>query len=403
MAFRSPRTRSILDMADQVDRETFAGGSAGPASVLVCGPERTVCLRSYSHFRQPGFRPLERRQIFSDLCYEAAALRLFRLNNARFLGTSLFFTSDEGDVIKESVTHWRAAPLPEDETILPTLAKKARRGAKPIIYNYWDMLGVEPFKVEGPCILLASYYAENYHHWHTDLLPALELWKSVGSLQDVKVLVERDSEYVHKSLAYYGLRPDQLVWLPEDRPTKVEQLIFCSVIETVNHRIHPGVGDVFRTVKAAVVRESGDTPRRLFVSRGEAKRRLLLNRVAVEERFAAAGFHVVDPGTLSYEDQIRLFHEAAVVVGEHGGGLGNIGFCQPGALVVELFHPLHNALCYLSLAEVQDLRHQIFLGDYDPTAEIPEVRQWTVDVDAVWDFTAGCMDLHARALGARLA
>ena len=92
------------------------------------------------------------------------------------------------------------------------------------------------------------------------------------------------------------------------------------------------------------------------------------------------------PGTLSYEEQIRRFSEADLVVGEHGGGLGNIGFCEPNTLVVELFHPRHNDLCYLGLAETQGLLHQIFVGTDTNQSKTAETAEWSVDIDAAVDF-----------------
>ena len=151
--------------------------------------------------------------------------------------------------------------------------------------------------------------------------------------------------------------------------------------------MHRRVGDVFRTIKERVLQGSTPQPaRKVFVSRGNSTRRRLVNCAAVEERFAELGFEVVDPGTLSYEAQVRLFAEAELVVGEHGGGLGNIGFCQPETLVIELFHPRHNDLCYLGLAETQGLLHQVFVGTDTNGAARAQEAEWAVDVEAAVDF-----------------
>lgn len=62
-----------------------------------------------------------------------------------------------------------------------------------------------------------------------------------------------------------------------------------------------------------------------------------LIRRALEERFTGVnGLRVVDfMGTEPWEEQARLFHRAAVVVGPHGAQVANIIFCQRRASVVE--------------------------------------------------------------------
>jgi hypothetical protein len=71
--------------------------------------------------------------------------------------------------------------------------------------------------------------------------------------------------------------------------------------------------------------------------------------------------------------------------------LGNIGFCRPDALVIELFHPYHNDLCYLALAESAGLRHQIFVGQTVNDAKDQNESQWMVNVDAQISYVQGAI------------
>ena len=49
------------------------------------------------------------------------------------------------------------------------------------------------------------------------------------------------------------------------------------------------------------------------------------------------GFECVTLSNMRVQEQIRLFKEAQIVVGPHGGGLTNIVFCRPGTQIIELF------------------------------------------------------------------
>jgi hypothetical protein len=74
----------------------------------------------------------------------------------------------------------------------------------------------------------------------------------------------------------------------------------------------------------------------LYVSRGDAAHRRLLNDAAVRSLLQSHGFTVVEPSTLSFEAQVQLFAKARVIVGVHGAGLTNIVWSPPGAQVLEL-------------------------------------------------------------------
>lgn len=109
--------------------------------------------------------------------------------------------------------------------------------------------------------------------------------------------------------------------------------------------------------------------RRLFVSRGESRKRWLLNREDVERAVAKAGFEIVHPETLPFAEQVALFSQASVVAGESGAALANLGFCPPGTAVLEIQPETFSenwtrAMCFLFahrwhvyLAEVVEKEH----------------------------------------------
>jgi capsular polysaccharide biosynthesis protein len=49
-------------------------------------------------------------------------------------------------------------------------------------------------------------------------------------------------------------------------------------------------------------------------------------------------FHNVTLEELDFAEQVRLFASAVLVVGQHGAGLGNSLWMQPGSTVIELTH-----------------------------------------------------------------
>ena len=77
--------------------------------------------------------------------------------------------------------------------------------------------------------------------------------------------------------------------------------------------------------------------RRLFVSRGSAASRRVVNEAALEPVLTEHGFEIVDPAGMSVAEQVKLFSQARFVAGPHGAGLTNLLFSAPGTRVVEIF------------------------------------------------------------------
>jgi capsular polysaccharide biosynthesis protein len=90
-------------------------------------------------------------------------------------------------------------------------------------------------------------------------------------------------------------------------------------------------------------------------------------------------------------DQARLFSEASIVVGPHGGGLTNVMFCAPGTVLVELLSPMGQTLCFWTLANTAQLTYEPIFGRRTPGLAATDRRavQWQdIDVD--------CAQLTAR-------
>ena len=80
---------------------------------------------------------------------------------------------------------------------------------------------------------------------------------------------------------------------------------------------------------------------------------------AMEKR----GFAVIDPGSLSVQDQIDHFAAAEVIVGPHGAALTNLVFAQEGARVLELFGPKYVKACFWTLtSNIPGVEHRYLVG-----------------------------------------
>jgi capsular polysaccharide biosynthesis protein len=75
----------------------------------------------------------------------------------------------------------------------------------------------------------------------------------------------------------------------------------------------------------------------LYVSRADASARSMINESDLEVALAdQLGAVIVRMQNLSFEAQVRLAHEADVIIGPRGAGFTNVAFPRPGSWLVEL-------------------------------------------------------------------
>lgn len=228
---------------------------------------------------------------------------------------------------------------------------------------------------EPPGKYLAMGGNDNYFHWCLDYLPRLVFgalasdgaerrvimdgtpnpWQA-ASLRLFMTGLKLDALDLHVSRSDWSSYPDCLVPLP----LRSQAVAIWNVV--LNH--------------ARDVLPAPSGVKRLFVLRKNATKRFAVNQDEVAEALEPLGFLAVDPGSLTFEEQIALFSGAELVVGCHGAALTNILFAPAGATLIELrgrvLQPFFGNLAaqrgmrYLDLAcpERPDSHHDIIERDY---------------------------------------
>ena len=89
---------------------------------------------------------------------------------------------------------------------------------------------------------------------------------------------------------------------------------------------------------------------------------------------------MLDPGTLSVQEQIDVFHNAEVIVAPHGAALTNITWSQPGVRVLEMFAGTYVHLGLWTIAEaVGGVHYRYLIG----SGTLPEGKEPTGIVDDI--------------------
>jgi hypothetical protein len=183
-----------------------------------------------------------------------------------------------------------------------------------------------------------------YGHWLSDFLPKLYLLHASG--HDIRrlhyLLPANTPRFGRAWMDLIGIPPEnvilfdpagEMIWVEELLlPTTFHNGVRASVLldgaaKFLLSCMADQAGAPFRTISR----------RRIFVSRARASQsRSLQNRDRIEEIAAAAGLELAHPEGLALLDQVRLFRDASMIVGEYGSGLHNSLVSPPGTTVCAL-------------------------------------------------------------------
>lgn len=220
-------------------------------------------------------------------------------------------------------------------------------------------------RVDGTVLSLTTRgTAGNYYHFLYDAIARYGIFRE--AMPDVEidaVIVPHQAGYQRQLLQLIGL--DVPLLQPQQGLTyRADRLLVPS---TPNQDL-----DAPRWV-TAWLREhlppvpSGPTPSRIYLSRGtQPNTRRYVQEPALLPELKRRGFEVLDPGSLSVQEQINTFAGAEIVIAPHGAGLTNLTFCQPGTHVLEMFAPNYVHLGLWTIADaVGGIDYEYLVGEGD--------------------------------------
>jgi len=197
-----------------------------------------------------------------------------------------------------------------------------------------------------------------------DLLPRLELLREGGfDIPDIDAFIVNQSAlpFQKETLALLGV--SKLLNGTANPHIQADTLIVPSL---------PGImGDMPKWtcdflrkefLKSEVLTER-HCPEFIYISRRKAKSRRLLNEDTIIDFITEHGFGVFELETMTFQEQVSLFHSAQVVIAPHGAGLTNLVFCNPGTKVIEMFSPQYVNGCYWALSNHLELDYHYLLGE----------------------------------------
>lgn len=222
--------------------------------------------------------------------------------------------------------------------------------------------------VDGTALsLVARGAAGNYYHFLYDAVARYGLFEeAVPDERLDAVIVPHQARYQRELLELAGITGPFLQ--PRRGLTYVADRLL--VPSTPNQDLEAPRQAVAWLRKRLPPTASGGGPTRLYLTRGARRNsRRYVQEGELWPWLERRGFVRLDPGTLSVQEQIDIFHGAEVVVGPHGAALTNLTFCRPGTKVLEMFAPSYVHLGLWTICEAIggiDYHYLVADGDHRP-------------------------------------
>lgn len=241
-------------------------------------------------------------------------------------------------------------------------------------------------RLPGRTVMLTSHEPTNYGSWLFRVLPKLHALRLLRLTGD-QILVSIYNHTMRQSLACCGITAAQIVNHDIHTIFGADRLI-VPCLRNTHAFLDPQSHALFGTLRSRFGQPRSG--RRVYVSRvAQARKgsngRVMQNETALIAALLDQGFDIIEPETLSFEQQIAVFSSAGLVVGPSGSGMFNAAFCHPGTQLIDIEsepHWIHAHLCLFSSCQ---LAFGIFVGSVDGSDPNRVHRRWSVNIPALLD------------------
>jgi capsular polysaccharide biosynthesis protein len=221
-------------------------------------------------------------------------------------------------------------------------------------------------RLKGVVAVIGSAGSYNYYHWMLDILPRYEILKKSKyfSAIDFFIINEVDRPFQKETLALLEISAEKLVYINESTHFQAEQLLVPSLTK---YRELTPVWVVEFLKELILSKEDLSAPvpggDRIYITRGKANNRKIVNEGEVIELLKRYGFEVLSLEDFTVYQQAKIFQQAKVLIAPHGASQTNLVFCEDRTKVMEFFSPAWIHHCYYALSRANKLDYNFLLDE----------------------------------------
>lgn len=265
-------------------------------------------------------------------------------------------------------------------------------------------------------ILLGGRCSPNYYHWLIEYLGKAYILVQQPEMKKIPLLVD-DGMFPQEFESLQALLPDWPIHrINNSTLLNVENLYIPSsctnLVDNLREPMWKSSAVCFRTLKYIQteifskynIDSTVKGKRKVFLARRSGRN--ILNAQEIEALLSSFDYEIVDTGSQSFEQQVRLFAEARTIIGAMGAAFTNLIFCKPGTEVLALASPYAQLFCSQSnMALFAECRYRVLAGHHplfrpgdESTVSDPGLFQdsYTIDLDKL-AIELGGIELRAAA------
>ncbi|AWJ82014.1 hypothetical protein TSH58p_00205 (plasmid) [Azospirillum sp. TSH58] len=247
--------------------------------------------------------------------------------------------------------------------------------------------GLDAQVVEGPALLASTAMNRNYFHWIMDILASVQACAHhIGPPPPLLAppLKPWQADSLRLLVGDVGFATSADGTDPASDLVRCRRLIVPSHLGGVGLFPDETVTDLFATLRRRIAHDPR-ARRRIFISRRDSDCPRITNEAALATTLERVGFETVVLGERSFAEQVRLFKEAELVIGAHGAGLVNCGFCAPGTWMVEIRSSNYLNPCFYHISGVCGLSYTSHVEAVPPREDgMDNAASFEVDIERMW-------------------
>lgn len=253
-------------------------------------------------------------------------------------------------------------------------------------------------------VSLLNQSANNYAHWVTEVLPKLPILDAHSDYDGWPLLVGGwIHPNMHESIALLGGKSREVIKVARWQPVAVEQLVDISlpayepyiphklfsveVWSQINCFSRPALHRLREQALRVPVHEFPRRASRVYLRRSPDSYNLrqIANAADIEGLIVQYGFEIVEPGRMTFEEQLSVIRRAEVIVAPVGAALANMAFAAAGTRILALAprYRTGNYFYYQNLAAALEHRFEYVFGEPSPSRAHPMHRTYTIEIEVL--------------------
>ncbi len=242
-------------------------------------------------------------------------------------------------------------------------------------------------KIKGTVAYLSDTTPSNYYHWMCATLPLIRFYQTSVNLAEIDFFYVGNfplSGFHKESLERAGISMNKVVQeaCTADRIVAAISSRFIDFNDPISREAYLFTRNLFRDECNVGIKHEKTC---IYVKRGNATRRRVINEAEVIDLLERYGFQAVEMDNKTVKEQAEIFANAEAIVAPHGAALTNLLFEQSNTKVIEIFPHGYTNNCFYVLANYGDLNYFYLKGeeisqktkahDLDIYVDITKLRQ----------------------------